>query len=146
MQICLSSGGFILWGWWSGRLGWGEMVRRNIWEPGWAVSNNIFASLIFTQVLVLVHQVFLDLMTHSFFKLSDAALLIMDECHHAQVITRCLKGNSPNFCYLVSRLQNKGLFFQTLICYSKGLQLLFHYSDPNDNNAIRVTRTIRTAR
>ena len=102
--------------------------------------------LILAQVLVLVHQVFLDLMTHSFFKLSDAALLIMDECHHAQVITRCLKGNSPNFCYLVSRLQNKGLFFQTLICYSKGLQLLFLYSDPNDNNAIRVTRTIRTAR
>ena len=37
------------------------------------------------QVLVLVHQVFLDLMTHSFFWLSDAALLILDECHHAQV-------------------------------------------------------------
>ena len=37
------------------------------------------------QVLVLVHQVFLDLMTHSFFQLSSAALLIMDECHHAQV-------------------------------------------------------------
>ena len=69
-------------------------------------------SFFFAQVLVLVHQVFLDLMTHSFFKLSDAALLIMDECHHAQVITRYLKGNSPNFCYLVSRLQNKGLFFQ----------------------------------
>ena len=98
------------------------------------VSNNIFAFLILAQVLVLVHQVFLDLMTHSFFKLSDAALLIMDECHHAQVITRCLKGNSPNFCYLVSRLQNKGLFFQTLICYSKGLQLLFLYSDLNHNN------------
>ena len=40
---------------------------------------------VFLQVLVLVHQVFLDLMTHSFFKLSDAALLILDECHHAQV-------------------------------------------------------------
>ena len=39
----------------------------------------------FFQVLVLVHQVFLDLMTHSFFWLSDAALLILDECHHAQV-------------------------------------------------------------
>ena len=37
------------------------------------------------QVLVLVHQVFLDLMTHSFFWLTDAALLILDECHHAQV-------------------------------------------------------------
>ena len=36
-------------------------------------------------MLVLVHQVFLDLMTHSFFWLSDAALLILDECHHAQV-------------------------------------------------------------
>lgn len=36
------------------------------------------------QVLVLVHQVFLDLMTHSFFRLSSAALLILDECHHAQ--------------------------------------------------------------
>ena len=69
-------------------------------------------SFFFAQVLVLVHQVFLDLMTHSFFKLSDAALLIMDECHHAQVITRYLKGNSPNFCYLVSRLQSKGVFFQ----------------------------------
>ena len=40
----------------------------------------------FFQVLVLVHQVFLDLMTHSFFRLSDAALLILDECHHAQVL------------------------------------------------------------
>ena len=40
---------------------------------------------LFFQVLVLVHQVFLDLMTHSFFWLSDAALLILDECHHAQV-------------------------------------------------------------
>ena len=38
------------------------------------------------QVLVLVHQVFLDLMTHSFFLLSSAAVLVMDECHHAQVI------------------------------------------------------------
>ena len=38
------------------------------------------------QVLVLVHQVFLDLMTHSFFRLSSAAVLVMDECHHAQVI------------------------------------------------------------
>jgi len=36
------------------------------------------------QVLVLVHQVFLDLMTHSFFLLSSAAVLVMDECHHAQ--------------------------------------------------------------
>ena len=98
---------------------------------------------------MLVHQVFLDLMTHSFFKLSDAALLIMDECHHAQVIIRHLKGNSPNFCYLVSRLQNKGLFSKrktTLVCYSKGLQLLFLYSHLNGNNAPRVTRTIRTAR
>ena len=89
---------------------WSEEISEN--QVGRFFSNNIFAFLIFAQVLVLVHQVFLDLMTHSFFKLSDAALLIMDECHHAQVITRYLKGNSPNFCYLVSRLQNKGLFFQ----------------------------------
>ena len=27
---------------------------------------------------------FLDTLTHAFFKISDAALLIMDECHHAQ--------------------------------------------------------------
>ena len=38
------------------------------------------------QVLVLVHQVFLDLLTHSFFKLSNAALVVMDECHHAQSV------------------------------------------------------------
>ena len=44
------------------------------------------------QVLVLVHQVFLDLMTHSFFWLSDAALLILDECHHAQVQILILLG------------------------------------------------------
>ena len=37
------------------------------------------------QVLVLVHQVFLDVLTHSYFSLSHAALLIMDECHHAQI-------------------------------------------------------------
>ena len=36
------------------------------------------------QVLVLVHQIFLDLLTHSYFKLSDTALIVMDECHHAQ--------------------------------------------------------------
>ena len=29
-------------------------------------------------------QVFLDTLTHAYFKISDAALLIMDECHHAQ--------------------------------------------------------------
>ena len=37
------------------------------------------------QVLVLVHQVFLDILAHSYFSLSHAALLILDECHHAQV-------------------------------------------------------------
>ena len=37
------------------------------------------------QVLVLVHQVFLDVLTHSYFSLSHAALLILDECHHAQM-------------------------------------------------------------
>ena len=37
------------------------------------------------EVLVLVHQVFLDILTHSYFSLSNAALLILDECHHAQI-------------------------------------------------------------
>ena len=27
---------------------------------------------------------FLDLLTHSFFRISDASLIVMDECHHAQ--------------------------------------------------------------
>ena len=31
-------------------------------------------------------KVFLDILTHAFFKLSDAALLVMDECHHAQSV------------------------------------------------------------
>ena len=29
-------------------------------------------------------QVFLDLLTHSFFSVSGAAVLVLDECHHAQ--------------------------------------------------------------
>ena len=29
-------------------------------------------------------QVFLDLLTHSYFSVSGAAVLVLDECHHAQ--------------------------------------------------------------
>ena len=38
----------------------------------------------------MVHQVFLDVLTHAYFSLDNAALMILDECHHAQ-----LKKNHP---------------------------------------------------
>lgn len=37
------------------------------------------------QVLVLIHQVFLDLLSRRYFSLKQAAVLVLDECHHAQV-------------------------------------------------------------
>ncbi|PVH31546.1 hypothetical protein PAHAL_9G175900 [Panicum hallii] len=41
-----------------------------------------------TEVLVMTPQILLDNLRHSFFRLRDIALLIFDECHHAN-------GNSP---------------------------------------------------
>ena len=34
------------------------------------------------QVLVMIHQVFLDALNHGYFKMPDVCLLIVDECHH----------------------------------------------------------------
>ena len=35
------------------------------------------------QVMVFIHQVFLNTLSSGHFKISDLALLIIDECHHA---------------------------------------------------------------
>ena len=35
------------------------------------------------QVLVFIHQVFLNTLARGYFKMSDLALIIIDECHHA---------------------------------------------------------------
>ena len=46
---------------------------RKKWEQEWADN----------QVLVFIHQVFLNTLARGYIKMSDLALIIIDECHHA---------------------------------------------------------------
>ena len=51
---------------------------RHKWEQEW--SDN--------QVLVFIHQVFLNTLARGYFKMSDLALIIIDECHHAVKVSQ----------------------------------------------------------
>jgi endoribonuclease Dicer len=73
------------------------------------------------EVLIMMPQILLDNLRHSFFRLQDTALLIFDECHRA-------KGNSPYACIL-KVLPSESCIATALCYFCQLLTILFCSED-----------------